>query len=534
MTDVGSTSPISCSEPLTGWPGKRYLGLTAVVWTRIFIVVALMSALFWPNLRRLWLKTNLYSGENNWLHSPFVPALGLYYLYLNRDALLNARRQNDWSLRGKALASWAQFQVMLLGVLFFVRVYTWPLLAARARYVVAGIPFLLGAVALWLALWSTATRSFRARRQLPRHSQTPKQAGAGEPMPEPAGPQAPGRPVLDYRRPDSDGQVASSAILRDSLRDTFSSLADRSSQWFGLYTLLWGLVFYAWGIWPGQNDFFKDAAMVVVLFGVTLILAGWRVMKTAWFPILFLVCAIPWPGLMYAKIALPLQELAAYVACVVLKITGVDAVKEGTKILINAAGSMPRALNVAEACAGLKSLMTFITVAAAVGFLSHRRLWERLLIVASAGPIAILCNVFRVAGQGLLDTYATPKLSDGFAHQFVGMVMIIPAFFMILFVGWLLDNLFVEEVDRRSMLGGQKTPLPAKQNLVIEIPRARARAAGQTPGAGASVGPVAPTSLADATQRLMNARVARRGNSTNVAPAPVVRAAATAERKDEP
>ena len=495
MTETGIPNPVSYFEPLTEWPDKRYLGLTAVVWARIAVVAILMSALFWPNIRRLWLKTNFVSGESNWLHSPFVPALGLYYLYLNRDLLFNAHRQADWGLRGKALAVWAQLQAMLLGSLFFVFAYAPSLFAARtpSRFVLLGAPLAMGAVVLWLAVWSTTAGSVRSRHQ-------------------------------------------SRLIL--SLRDGFSSLADQSSQWFGLYALLWGLLFYAWGIWPGQNDFFKDVAMVAVLFGVTLLLAGWRIMKTAWFPILFLICAIPWPGLMYTRIAMPLQELAASVACVTLRVTGVDAARLGTKLFIGE-GDNTRVLNVAEACAGLKSLMTFITVAAAVGFLSHRALWQKLLIVASAVPIAILCNVFRVTGQGLLDHYATHKLADGFAHQFVGMVMLIPAFFMILFVSWLLDNLFIEEVDRRSILRGSKTPSPARPSLIIEIPRAGIKATDRKTGAAPALASAAPADLLAATQRLSNGQGIRRSKRSSP-PQPGRSgtgsrpAAATAQRKDHP
>ena len=142
------------------------------------IVTGLFAALFWPNLRRLWLKTNPISGEPNWQHSFFVPLIGLYYLYLNRDGLLKARVDTAWT----------------------------------------GLPILLG-----------------------------------------------------------------------------------------------GLLMFAYGIWPGQNDFVKDFGMVVTLFGVVLLTCGWRVMQTAWFPIAFLVCAIPWPGLFYSEIAWPLQQLAAKV-----------------------------------------------------------------------------------------------------------------------------------------------------------------------------------------------------------------------------
>ncbi|HWP40573.1 MAG TPA: exosortase/archaeosortase family protein, partial [Tepidisphaeraceae bacterium] len=228
---------------------------------------------------------------------------------------------------------------------------------------------------------------------------------------------------------------------------------------WGIATLLFGLGVFTWGIWPGQNDWVKDFGMVLTLFGVVLTLCGWQVMRIAWFPILFLICALPWPGLFYSKIAMPLQQLAASVAVWTLQLTGVDASRVGTKIVMDYGfGRAPRILNVAEACAGMRSLMTFISVGAAVAFLSSRPLWQKLVITASAVPIAIFCNVMRVTGQGLLDYYVSPKLSESFAHQFVGLVMLVPAFFLILLVGWVLDQLFVEEVEDVDPLTVKVTP----------------------------------------------------------------------------
>jgi exosortase len=106
-----------------------------------------------------------------------------------------------------------------------------------------------------------------------------------------------------------------------------------------------------------------------------------------------------------------------------------------------------RVLNVAEACAGMRSLMTFISVAATLAFLSNRALWQKIALTLSAVPIAILCNVSRVAGQGLLDRYVSEQLSQSFAHQFVGWVMLVPAFLMIIGMGWVLDQIFIEEIE---------------------------------------------------------------------------------------
>ncbi len=293
-----------------------YFGLPLTAWLKAAVISLLMGMVFWPNLQRLWNKTNPFYGEPNWGHAIVIPFVGLYYLYINRETLL----------------------------------------AAPVR-----------------------------------------------------------------------------------------------TAWAGLAILLAGILIFVYGIWPGQNDYIKDIGMVTALFGTVTLLCGWRVMRIAWFPIVFLLCALPWPGLVYSKIAQPLQHLAAQVAVRVLTLTGVDAAVSGTKILMEGTNGV-RTLNVAEACAGLRSLMTFISVAAAVAFLTARPLWQRLFLVASAVPIAIFCNVMRVAGQGLLDHYVSPSLSEGFAHQFVGLIMLIPAFFLILLTAWMLDHLFVEDVIDKSKL----------------------------------------------------------------------------------
>lgn len=323
-------------------PQDRYWGLTLAAWIKIGIVAMLMAALFWPNLLRLWWKTNPFTGEPNWGHAICVPIIGLYYLYINREELL----------------------------------------------------------------------------------------------------QSPAKPA-----------------------------------WSGMLFLLGGILLFAYGIWPGQNDFIKDFGMVVTLFGVVLLLTGWAVMKIAWFPIAFLVCAIPWPGLVYSWIAGPLQELAATVAVTTLKLTGVSSFNSGTKIFIYGMNDELRTLNVAEACAGLRSLMTFISVGAAVAFLSARPLWQKITITVMAVPIAIFCNVLRVAGQGLLDHYVSQELSESFAHQFVGMIMLIPAFFLILLMGWVLDQIFVEEVNRRELAllaprqSGTRVSGNGPAEFVVNIPR---------------------------------------------------------------
>lgn len=456
------------------WSHRSFYGLGGITWLRIGLVVTLLTGLFWPNLRRLWLKTNPITGEANWQHSIFVPLIGLYYLYLNRDLLLAPGKTKPLDYRLLSAGLWLEVQAMILGGLFFVVAYAPLALSGRARQaVVLALLAVFAGLSLWYMVFCLSLR----------------------------------------------GKAAT------AIRGRVNRLGGASSNWFGMYVLLWGILFYAWSIWPGQNDFFKDFAMVVTLFGAVLVLGGWPVMRVAWFPILFMVCAIPWPQLVYSWVALPLQQLSANVAVAALRGTGVDALCEGTKIYIGG-----RVLNVAEACAGLRSLMTFISVAGAVAFLSARPLWQKLVICISAIPIAIACNVMRVAGQGLLDHYVSQSLSESFAHQFVGLIMLIPAFFLIILVGWILDNIFIEEMERRGLeaLGHRAAD---NAELVIEIPRPGQRA--NSPAAGKSgkeaadqtVKPVAvgaekttAADLAAATLRLTSTRKPR-GPAQTSAPA---------------
>ncbi|MCS7034300.1 MAG: exosortase/archaeosortase family protein, partial [Phycisphaerae bacterium] len=301
---TGDSTVVAASSP----PGDRAAGLR-VNWLYVGVTAALVVAIFWSSLWRLWSKTNPFYGEGNWGHSILVPLIGLYYLYLNREEL--ARRPIVPNL---------------------------PTTFSRFRWV-SGLALLLaGGAGSWAA-----------------PVLFPGELGA-------------------YLTKAAQGMLGLGALVL-------------LLNW-GLGTLLFGLLTFGYGIWPGQNDYVKDLGLVITIFGIVLTMCGWPVMKIAWFPILFLICALPWPGLVYSRIATPLQHLASSVAVFVLQLTGVDASQAGTKILMDFGPlKPPRMLNVAEACAGLRSLMTFITLGAAIGFLSSRPLWQKIVITLSAIPI---------------------------------------------------------------------------------------------------------------------------------------------------
>ncbi len=409
--------------------GEGWLGVRPEIWLQLGILAVLFAATFWPNLRRLWEKTNPINGEPNWGHAVCVPLIGLYYLWINRDELLKQTVR-------PVLPGFRDRKALLISA---------------------------GVAAVGVGLWVVGRAGLLGSGFL------------------------------------SVGNVLASLGQAVLALGVLSAVLG-----WGVGTTIFGLLGYAYGIYPGQNDYVKDIGMIITLFGVVLTMFGWGVMTVTSFPILFLIAAIPWPGLVYSKVALPLQELAASVAVGTLNLSGVSSFQDGSKIFIGT-GSATRTLNVAEACAGLRSLMTFIAVGAAVAFLSARPLWQKLVITASAIPIAILANVTRVSGQGLLDTYVSQKLSENFAHAFVGLVMLVPAFFLILLVGWVLDKLFIEEVDETQLAAQSaqaaaiirrrkvNNPEPSRPTAVALDTRPRAEgAAAVPPPAGSPSVPAVP------------------------------------------
>src|SRR5947208_1336641 len=85
-----------------------------------------------------------------------------------------------------------------------------------------------------------------------------------------------------------------------------------------------------------------------------------------------------------------------------------------------------------------------------------------ILITLSAIPIAVFCIVMRVSGQGLLDRHVNEQWSEGFAHQFAGMMMLIPGFLLILLTGWILDQIFIEEAEAEPAPAGAAARDPKK------------------------------------------------------------------------
>jgi exosortase len=197
-------------------------------------------------------------------------------------------------------------------------------------------------------------------------------------------------------------------------------------SWWGVFPLALGALALMTGR-LGVEQMAMRVAFVLTIVGLPLLFLGREMFRVLAFPLLFLFLMVPLPQSLVNVIAFPLQLIAADFAVNSLHALHVPALREGNIIhLVNTQ------LFVAEACAGLRSLMALGTLALVFAYFFRRNPVERLLIVLSAIPIAILVNAFRVAVTGYLAHRFGSDTADGMLHLTEGLFTFALAFALLL------------------------------------------------------------------------------------------------------
>jgi len=172
----------------------------------------------------------------------------------------------------------------------------------------------------------------------------------------------------------------------------------------------------------GTEYFIMRSSLVFLLAGIVLYWFGWGVLRLSALPIVFLIFMVPLPYIVYDSIAFPLKLLVTQASVAVLKMLSVPVVSEGNIIMFP-----QTVLEVADACSGLRSLMSLVTLAVAVAFMMHKSILNRTILILSAVPVAILTNMFRVIVTGYLASHYGAAAAEGFFHEFAGMAVFILA-----------------------------------------------------------------------------------------------------------
>ena len=204
-------------------------------------------------------------------------------------------------------------------------------------------------------------------------------------------------------------------------RDQLAGL-DRRPSLAGLIIILGSLGALAGGT-LGAELFLTRISLLGMLAGGIVFLYGWRHLQVLAFPVAFLLLMIPLPALIFNQIAFPLQLFASQAGEFVLTALRIPVLREGNVMVL-----AHTTLEVAEACSGIRSLVSLITLGVVYGYFVDPRLSVRLAIAMSTVPVAIATNALRVAGTGVAAHFFGPDAAEGFFHTFSGWLVFIVAF----------------------------------------------------------------------------------------------------------
>jgi exosortase len=200
--------------------------------------------------------------------------------------------------------------------------------------------------------------------------------------------------------------------------------------------------------------------MIATLVAILFFLGGWNLLRYTWLPTGFLFFAVPLPERLYSQITIPLRILAAEASVIFLNlIPELKATASGVVIDVFYKGkALVPALDVAEACSGMRLLMAFVALGVAMAYLHDRPVWQRLILLASTLPIAILCNVVRVTVTGMIYVLWDPRYAQDFYHDMLGLLMLPLAFGLYGGLAWLMNNLFMEDQTPQPEIIVRKAP----------------------------------------------------------------------------
>lgn len=243
-----------------------------------------------------------------------------------------------------------------------------------------------------------------------------------------------------------------------SQRERLARVPVKSATFLGSAAVILGL-FGLWAGIAGAELYTQRLSLVLLLAGTVVYFWGVRLLRYLLVPFGLLLLAIPIPAIIFNKIAFPLQLFASRCAVWSMSVLGIPVLRQGNIIELKPLNSFAtKKLEVVEACSGIRSLMTLLTLAVVFAYFTHSPsdqppgsgkrfawlksywFWRSLIIVLSAVPIAILTNAFRVSGTGVLAHYYGTEVADGFFHSFSGWAIYIVAFILLFGIGMILDR----------------------------------------------------------------------------------------------
>ena len=259
-------------------------------------------------------------------------------------------------------------------------------------------------------------------------------------------------------------------------RDMISRDSTHQGSLWGLpFIVLWAVmrwtaIYYNYGSLP-------EMSLLPFLIGLTIFVGGWQALRWAWPAIGFLVFMIPLPGAVQGMMAHPLQRIGTHASVYVIQTLGIPAVDDGNVIKL-----IDKDLGVVEACSGLRMLMLFFAICFGAAFVVRKPLWEKLVIVASAVPIAVLSNVVRISLTAILceiarqwPSFISMEQADEFFHGMAGLLMM-PVALLILWAELaMISKLMMAPLTERPLVAKEGLTGAVREPGLVRVPQRRNR-----------------------------------------------------------
>ena len=236
-------------------------------------------------------------------------------------------------------------------------------------------------------------------------------------------------------------------------REAFGKVTN-SARWAGVGMIAAGLAvrLFATRLSSTVPEMYS---IIPCVMGIFVLVGGWPTIRWAGPAVLFLIFMFPLPGPLDAGLLAPLQKVATVASTYALQTLGIAAYNEGNRIVI---GELQ--MGVVEACSGLRMLTIFMALAVAITLVTDRPIWERVVIIASAIPIALLVNIIRITVTGILHLTVGTEIADKIFHDLAGWVMMPMALGFLYVEFQILSHLVIEDGPVGPVrIAGMATPV---------------------------------------------------------------------------
>jgi exosortase len=159
-------------------------------------------------------------------------------------------------------------------------------------------------------------------------------------------------------------------------------------------------------------------AMILFLGSSLFFLFGKQFFKVCSFPLFLLLFMVPVPAQIYAELTIPLQLFVTKTTAFILSFIGIPHLREGNVLHLP-----EHTMQVVQACSGLRSIMSLLTLGAVIGYFSLASNLLRTILFVFAIPIAILVNVVRLLLIVIILYYYNFDLASGVPHTVLGILV---------------------------------------------------------------------------------------------------------------